>query len=174
VARFLVRRATTKDLDVLVEHRKRMWEDMGEVDQSTPEADRVYKRWARTRLKSGRFVGFVVETPKGDVAGTGCVWIMDTQPNPWNPEGKTPYLLSMYTRPEHRGQGVATRIVEEAIAFCKKRGFHVMRLHASEQGRSVYAKLGFERSWEMRLDWSARQRHTAKRKAYAPSQKNRC
>jgi RimJ/RimL family protein N-acetyltransferase len=86
---------------------------------------------------------------------------MDTQPNPWNPKGRTPYLLSMYTRPEARGRGVASAIVRAAIAWSTQHGHRIMRLHASAQGRGVYARFGFERSWEMRRDGSDRPRHAA-------------
>ncbi len=42
-----VRRATLRDLDVLVHQRRAMWEDMGIDDRpALDEADQVYKRWA--------------------------------------------------------------------------------------------------------------------------------
>ncbi|HEV8361490.1 MAG TPA: GNAT family N-acetyltransferase, partial [Candidatus Thermoplasmatota archaeon] len=149
--RIRVRRATARDLDWLVEHRRKMWVDMGELDPATPQAraaDRVYRRWARAKLRQRhRFLGLIAERD-GRVVGGGCVWVMDTQPNPWNPRGRTPYLLSMYTHPDARGEGVASAIVEAAIAWAKAEGHHVMRLHASRLGRGVYARFGFERSWE--------------------------
>lgn len=159
MARLRVRRATARDLDVLVEHRRRMWVDMGELDPESPAAaaaDRVYRRWARAKLRQkGRFAGFIAELDGREVGG-GVVWVMDTQPNPWNPRGRTPYLLSMYTHPDARGQGVASAVVKAAIAWAKDEGHHVMRLHASKMGRGVYERFGFERSWEMRLAWGTR------------------
>lgn len=167
VPRVRVRKATLRDLDLLVEQRRRMWADMGEVDPDSAEAreaDAVYRRWARTKLRQPRrFVGLVAERG-GQVVGGGAVWVMDTQPSPWNPRGKTPYLLSMYTNPDARGRGVASAIVEAALAWAKAEGHHGMRLHASRMGRGVYERFGFGRTWEMRLDWARRDRATRRGK----------
>jgi len=57
----------------------------------------------------------------------------------------------MYTEPDFRRRGLATRIVREAVAWCRSAGFRSMRLHASRAGRRVYAKLGWERTWEYAL-----------------------
>ena len=60
------------------------------------------------------------------------------------------YLLSMFTEPDHRGEGHATRIVRAAMRWAKGRGIPLVVLHASELGESVYRRLGFERTREMR------------------------
>jgi len=57
----------------------------------------------------------------------------------------------MYTEPKFRGRGLATRIVNEAMRWSKRNGHAVMTLHASKQGRSVYSRLRWERTWEMRV-----------------------
>jgi len=36
------------------------------------------------------------------------------------------------------------------LEWCRKNQFLQLRLHASEMGRKVYLKHGFERTWEMR------------------------
>jgi len=56
----------------------------------------------------------------------------------------------MYTEPRSRGLGVASGVVEKALEWCRKNRFSQLRLHASEMGRNVYLKHGFERTWEMR------------------------
>ncbi len=74
------------------------------------------------------------------------------QPEPGANRAIRPYLLSMYTEPAFRGKGVASKIVDEAVKWSKKNSFPRIILHASEKGRSLYAKKGFKRSWEMKLD----------------------
>ena len=107
---------------------------------------------ARTRLKNGQFVAWVVESRDREAAGGGCVWLQPIQPRPHRAAMLQPYLLSMYTEPDFRGQGVASMVVNEAIKWCRAQGYERLALHASEMGRGVYRRFGFKRSWEMRRD----------------------
>ena len=100
MARFRVRLATRRDLDLLVRHRRGMWESMGERDRrALDEGDRVYRRWARQRLSSKRLVGLIVEDATGHRVASGCIWLRPTQPGLGNTLLQNPYLLSMYTEP---------------------------------------------------------------------------
>ena len=87
---------------------------------------------------------------------SGAVWVREIQPRPGAALRRQPYLLSMYTEPAFRGKGLATKIVETAIAWAKARGFPSMTLHASDLGRGVYEKLGFRMTTEMRLRFARR------------------
>jgi len=61
-------------------------------------------------------------------------------------------VLSVYTRPEWRGRGVATGLIRESIAEARRRGLARIRLHATEDGRRVYEASGFKfRTDEMEL-----------------------
>jgi GNAT superfamily N-acetyltransferase len=151
VARTVLRPATLDDLDVLVLHRRLMWRDISAFDERTlDEADPAYRRWARNRLRSGKLVAWIVETGGRPVA-SGALWLQPVQPRPGRPFETQPYLLSMFTAPEHRGRGHAERIVRAAIAWCEERGHPYMSLHASHHGRPLYERLGFEPNPEMRL-----------------------
>ncbi len=152
--RFLVRRATIRDVETLVHQRRRMWEDMGAKDpRALGQADKVYRRWAEKGLRNRTLLGWVAENKEGIVVGGGCVWLQPIQPRPGHSMGTQPYLLSMFTEPGFRGKGVASRIVRAAIEWTRKNGHHSLRLHASKKGRGVYRNLGFKRTWEMRLDF---------------------
>lgn len=146
-----LRRATLRDLDTLVAHRRGMWDDIGGyTDADLDAADQVYRRWARARLASGRLVGWIAEI-RGEPAGSGCVWVQRVQPRPRHPTGLTPYLMSMYTAPHHRGRGIAARIVGEARHWAKTEGYPRMTLHAALMGRAIYERAGYERTWEMAM-----------------------
>ena len=139
-----------KDIPILVHQRRAMWRDLGGREQrELDRADEVYAGWARSRMKSGTLVGWVAES-EDKVLGGGCVWLQPVQPRPGYKLMIQPYLLSMYTEPRYRGLGVASGVVEKALDWCRSKGFHQLRLHASEMGRKVYLKHGFQRTWEMR------------------------
>jgi GNAT superfamily N-acetyltransferase len=151
-SRPMVRAVKLDDLDVLVRHRRGMWTDMRLFTEAQLNAaDPVYRRWARARLKSGDLVGWLVEV-KGEAVASACVWNQPIQPRPGWPSGRQPYLLSMYTEPRYRGRGFAKRIVRAATAWARKQGYPRFTLHASTMGRRVYEPLGWERTWEMKID----------------------
>lgn len=114
------------------------------------EADRVYARWTRSRMRNRTLMGWLAED-RGKIVGSGCVWLQPVQPMPGYNRMLQPYVLSMYTDPSFRGRGVASAIIDEASAWAQKNKFPTVRLHAAEMGRGVYEKRGFERTWEMRL-----------------------
>ncbi len=157
-----------KDVEVLVRQRRVMWENMGVRDKRVLDAaDPVYRKWARKQLSAGTLRAWLVEGRRGLVVGGGCLWLQPVQPQPGFNEQVQPYLMSMYTIPGFRGRRVASRIVREAVSWCRKNRHSWMVLHASKAGRRLYRRLGFERTWEMELEFtdSAKQlvRHGARR-----------
>src|SRR5436853_64179 len=168
VVRTVVRTATAKDLDLLVRHRRLMWEAIADFSTRDHDAaDAVYRRWARDRMRSRRFAGFIVEVGAESVA-SGCVWIMDVQPRPGRSGTAAAYLLSMFTESDHRGEGHATRIVRAAIRWARSRGIPIMLLHASDFGEPIYRRLGFERTREMRRSLVRAPRHKARSSRKTP------
>lgn len=147
----VVRRATEADLPLLVEHRVAMFREMG--DRSARAIARhapAYARWVRPRLRNAEAVAWVVERPKGTPVGSGALWFQPGHPRPGFDDLRVPYILSVYTVPEARGIGVATRVVREAVALARKLGYARVSLHASSMGRGVYERLGFRSTTELR------------------------
>jgi GNAT superfamily N-acetyltransferase len=147
-----VRLATVEDLDVLVRHRRKMFEEISDASPAELDSvDRVYRRWACTRLRSGRYVGFVVETRGGRIPASGALWLMPLPPRPRTRGGVAPYLMSMYTEREDRGRGHASRVVRAALEWAKAHGYPIVILHASDEGKGIYERAGFRGTSEMRL-----------------------
>lgn len=147
---FRLRRATSKDLPLLVQHRRMMFEEMARpTEEDLSVLDASYREWAREMMKQRLLHGYVVETSRGKPAASGCVWLREMQPSPGHPAGMIPYVLSVYTVPEFRRKGLASMIVEEAMGWGRKHGYHRILLHASSTGRMVYSNLGWKRTWEM-------------------------
>jgi len=64
-------------------------------------------------------------------------------------------ILNVYTEPEFRRLGVAQRVVTVILEWIKAYGLQSVNLHASEEGRALYEKLGFAPTNEMRLRFGA-------------------
>jgi GNAT superfamily N-acetyltransferase len=150
---FEIRRATSRDMDVLVEHRHAMFEEMTRITPEEHEvADELYRAWATEMMKQKLFHGYVVVTTGGgSAAASGCVWLRQVQPSRGRPASMIPYLMSIYTSPMFRRKGLASMIVKDAMAWAKRNGYGLMTLHASPAGRKVYSKLGWKRSREMQI-----------------------
>lgn len=155
-----VRTAGLGDLPLLVEHRRRMWEDIGGRRRTDLDrADPAYRRWVRRELASHHFFAFVAERSNGRPAGSGALWLVPSQPRPGRlGRLRMPYVMSMYTDPAFRGRGVATRLVRRMVRWARDRGYARIFLHASTMGRPVYARFGFAPGNEMRLDLARRGR----------------
>ena len=60
--------------------------------------------------------------------------------------------MNMYTRPEHRRKGIAYKTLDILVRASTDRGITVISLEATDMGRGLYEKYGFEKmSHEMEL-----------------------
>jgi GNAT superfamily N-acetyltransferase len=58
----------------------------------------------------------------------------------------------VYTEPQFRRRGLARRLIEAALEWCRENKIDVVILHASPEGRALYESLGFQASNEMRIN----------------------
>jgi len=152
---FTIRPVGPKEVEVLVRHRRAMWEDMGLRDKrALGRADTVYQKWARRQFYAETLKAWVVKDPSGRTVGSGCLWLQPVQPTPMFDGKAQPYLMSMYTEPGARGKGVASLIVRAAVDWSRRNSYPWAVLHASRMGRGLYRGLGFKRLWEMGVDLS--------------------
>lgn len=131
--RYRLRPARASDAALLVEHRHRMFTAIGGRPEAEITAhDGRYRRWLLARMRRGELIGVIAETYRGAPVASGCLWYRPDQPRPENPRDDTaPYILSMFTEPEHRGRGLAGKIVRALIAEAKRAGHWQVILHAA-------------------------------------------
>ncbi len=55
------------------------------------------------------------------------------------------------THPDHRGAGLASRLMSVALADARERGFASSSLQSSKMGQPVYERLGFESPFRLRM-----------------------
>lgn len=152
-----LRDARVSDIPTLVRYRVCMFEAMAELAGGKADAA-VMQRMAddcQVIFRRGfghEHVGWVAESNAQPVAGA-MVWLQPWLPHPRYPRAIRPYLHSVFTESEHRGQGLARLLTERAMAWARTQGHAHFILHASEQGRPVYEKLGFDlaNEWQIRL-----------------------
>lgn len=152
-----IRDAIETDIPVLSRYRRLMHEEIriirgvAIVPVEMAAMEEAYARFARTHLADGTMKAWVIEG-QSQIAACGAILLMAYPPFPGDPSGRIARLYSVYTLPEFRHQGLARRITEQAIAYCKAQGFKRITLGASPMGRPLYEALGFQPTSEMRLN----------------------
>jgi len=146
-----IRRATPGDLEVILYHRRRMFEDMGFTNPDDLRAMFETSTPLLTRgLLNGTYRGWLVEASGAVVAGGGLIFL-DFQSHPNDPRPQRAWVVNMFTELTHRRQGLAQRLMETMLDWCRAEGMRFLYLHASDEGRPLYQRLGFVPTNEMRL-----------------------
>ena len=75
-----------------------------------------------------------------------CVFLLVTE-KPANPDflnGKTGSLLNVYTKPEHRHNGYAKKLLEMMLDDARDMCLDFVELKATDDGYGLYKKVGFK------------------------------
>ena len=156
--RFTIRFATPADVDVIAQHRARMFEEMGELSLGAFE---VLRTKSQERLGDliprGQYIGWLAAPAQQPeiIAGGAGVQLRDVLPHPKEgdkvSEGRHAIILNVFTEPPWRRQGVALLLLQRIIDWARAEQIDRLILHASEAGRSLYERLGFVGTNEMRF-----------------------
>lgn len=79
----------------------------------------------------------------GQPVACGSICLQEELPSPDNPSGRCAYLMNMYTRPAHRGKGIAGAVVDWVVDQAKRAGAGKIYLETTPAGRGVYERAGF-------------------------------
>jgi GNAT superfamily N-acetyltransferase len=148
---YRVRRATLADLDVLVEHRVRMFEDMGVLSMPGASRERLvreFRVWLDDTMPDGTYVAWLVEAQDDSgaptiVAGAGAT-IIPWPPGPFYSSGRLAFVYNVYTEPAYRRRGLGRLVMDAVHAYCREAGIGSVALNASEAGQPLYAQMGYQ------------------------------
>ena len=146
-ARYVVRVAHSGDLAALLDLRLALFIEGGILgaDDVTQQATvrQANQEYFLHHLDDAQGRSWVAEID-GKVIACGTLNFFQRAPYPGNLRGLEAYLLNMMTAPAWRRQGVARQILQQAIACARERGCARLWLHASDDGRPLYAAQGFQ------------------------------
>ena len=150
---YLIRPAAASEAGTIVAHRRAMFSEMGYRDeQALDQMSAAFEPWLIARMKTGEYLAWFAVGPDGAVAAGLGLWLMDWPPHMIGPGARRGNVLNVYTEPHARRQGLARRLMETAMAWCRDNGIRAVILHASPDGRPLYESLGFKSTNEMRLE----------------------
>ena len=147
-----IRPATPADLAIVLRHRRAMFEEMGYTDGAA--LDRMQQsseRFFAAGLEDGTYRGWFAETAEGRAIAGGGVGLVPWSPHPRDARPFRPMIFNVYAEPGYRRRGIARRLMEVMIEWCRQEGYQVVDLHSSDQGRPLYLSMGFTPTSELRL-----------------------
>jgi RimJ/RimL family protein N-acetyltransferase len=160
-AAFLVRRAGVGDAPIIAHQRARMFRDMGDISAEVFDDFREASRlWTQRALENGDYIGWLgmpKSNPAEIVAGAGAQ-LRQVPPHPCRPRregrfavGRHAIVLNVFTEPEWRRRGAGRLLMEEVLGWARAEKLDRLVLHASDQARALYERLGFVATNEMRF-----------------------
>lgn len=137
-------RATEKDIDLCIDLRITfLSEYWGEQSKEVLDPFRNYfKKYLEHAIPENKYICFIAKS-ENTIAGVGGMAIREQPGSFRNPSGRVGYILSMYTVPELRKQGICTKLIELLTSTGKETNITAFELHATEEGEPVYQKCGF-------------------------------
>jgi GNAT superfamily N-acetyltransferase len=151
-ADFLIRPGTLDDAETIVAQRRAMFFDAGFRDAR--ELDRMsaeFRPWLERKMRDHEYLAWFAVDPGGAIAAGLGLWLMDWPPHMIGPGPWRGNILNVYTRPESRRMGLARRLMDTALEWCRGNRVQAVILHSSDDGRPLYESLGFKPTNEMRI-----------------------
>ena len=140
----IIREAKAADIPALVRLRMALFCELGELDE--PLADgalwQATEAYFSAAARDGSARSWLVEVD-GEAVACGTLALFVRPPYPGNLAGREAYLLNMYTQSAWRKRGMASALLDVMAAYAREQRLGKLWLHASEEGRPLYERLGF-------------------------------
>jgi GNAT superfamily N-acetyltransferase len=148
VTRALVRRGTVADVPALAKLRRDWTLEEGGAPSAAPEDfEEAFAAVVADGLEMGRWVVWLAEVD-GAIVSHAFVCVVDRIPRPIEQLPTIGYLTNVYTRPEHRGGGLGSRVLQEVTAWARDAGIELLFVWPSEESIPFYERHGFGRRGE--------------------------
>ena len=136
--------ATKVDIPELVRLRiAYMMDDFGRVSDHERECMEKQLPDYFNRKLGDELIAFVAKDGER-IVSVAYLHIIEMPANSILLNGLYGEVLSVYTEPEYRGQGLCTKLIQNLIDYGRERGLGRVDLSATKEGYPIYAKLGFQ------------------------------
>lgn len=143
-----IKKATKEDIEIILDMKMRMSKELRITEVFQENVEEKIKEKYLSLYQEDKCCHFLIYEDEKVVAIGGAI-VKEDIPFCFF---KTPYygfVMDMYSLPEKRKRGYATKIMEELLKWLKEKGVHNVRLKPSLEGRLLYEKLGFQSAGEM-------------------------
>jgi ribosomal protein S18 acetylase RimI-like enzyme len=141
-----IRIADEKDIDLMMSSRLEMLKEVNSLDADYQYAESFVEESRKYFLEGNQTTVLALDNEK--VIGCATICYFTIMPTFSHPTGKRAHLMNVYTSKEYRKQGIGMKMVDMLIEDAWNKGATEISLDATEAGRPLYKKCGFEDSSE--------------------------
>ncbi len=143
---FEVRPAVAGDGEAFASLRIDLFRETGGIctEEQAESLARATREAFAAGLRTGTCLAWLAFSRGGEAIGSAALLVWSRLPSPQNPGPVEGYLAHLYIRPEWRRRGVGTALMEATLAGARRLRLGRVRLHATEEGRALYERLGFK------------------------------
>ena len=141
----LIRKATVNDIGLLIKLRidylldENKIKSIDDVDILKVKLHDYYEKW----IPVNGFIAYIAED-NNNVFSTAFLSIVERPPRTADTSYLVGTVYNVYTYPNHRRKGIATKVMQALLSEAKQRDVASIDLLSTDDGKHLYEKLGFE------------------------------
>ena len=141
-ADYAIRFAIPADAEALARLRYALRASAGRATEAEADFVKRCADWMEEHLKTDAWHCWAAEA---NARLVGAVWLQMVEkiPNPRLEPEHHAYITNFYVEEAARGGGIGSRLLRDAIDWCKTRDVHAIILWPTERSRSLYERHGF-------------------------------
>ncbi|MDR0992421.1 MAG: GNAT family N-acetyltransferase [Ruminococcus sp.] len=134
--------ATARDIDLLIEFRFYYLYSQGDIsDTEREQIEKQLREYFAEHL--GRDCECFLLKKDGEYISSVYMIKLDRPAGTTFPNGKTAFLMNVFTKPEYRKTGAASVLLDFVIEYAKSCKISAIDLSSTKMGRSLYLRKGF-------------------------------
>lgn len=138
------RKATIDDINLLTKTRIEVLRAANRLPDDTDmdDVEKQSRAYYEKAFRDGTHTAYLV-FDRDRWVGAGGISYYQVMPTYHNPSGNKAYIMNMYTHPEYRRRGIASRMLDLLVEDARSKQITFISLEATVMGRPLYEKYGF-------------------------------
>lgn len=137
-----IRKASSNDIEKILDNRMLFVSDFCKCKLSDEFRENTLN-YLKENIESDTFLAWLA-VEDDEIKAIVVMSIYTVLPSVTNLSGKHGLILNVWTHENYRRQGLAKKLLQNIITEAKSKGVDRVNLKATDMGRLVYEKLGFE------------------------------
>ncbi|MFA6127742.1 MAG: GNAT family N-acetyltransferase [Bacteroidales bacterium] len=139
-----LKKVTISDIETIIEYRIIFLQEVQGIPGKKLELSlrKSLRQYFTKSIENDSFISWIAEFDNKSIGFSGMV-IREQPGNFEIPNGKTGYILNMFTLKEFRNNGIGTLLFQKLIDEAKQRNLDRIDLHATQDGEPIYRRFGF-------------------------------